>query len=206
MTRPYDAQPGLARLAKRVRGRRSCDLPALFALTDPARTPDPIAYARALTPGTGLVYRHYGAADRFETALTLARIADDFGLLLFVSGDVRLADRVDAHGIHWPERMLGAAASRRMRGDRRPFTASAHSAAAAQRARLAGIDAVFYSTVFASKSATAGRPRGLFAAAALAQSVEIPLFPLGGVNARTGRRLCGLGFAGFACVGALSDD
>ncbi|WP_417481227.1 thiamine phosphate synthase [Maricaulis sp.] len=205
MTRPYDAQLGLARLAERVRGRQKDNLPALFALTDPVRTPDPIAFASALAPGTGLVYRHYGAASRVETALALARIADELGLYLFISGDAQLADHVDADGIHWPERMLGQASSRRMRGDTRVFTASVHSAAAAKRARRAGVDALFHSTVFASQSATAGRPHGIFAAAALAQSIQIPVFPLGGVNARTGRRLCGLGFAGFACVGALSE-
>jgi len=206
MTRPYDAQLGLARLAQRVRGSLRTDLPALFALTDPLRTPDPIAFASGLAPGTGLVYRHFGASDRFHIGLQLAELANARGLLLFVSADGDLADRVGAHGIHWPERLLGQAGSRRMRGDRRPFTASVHSAAASFRAAQAGIDGVFHSTLFASRSASAGRPHGIHAAAALARSTAMAVYPLGGVNARTGRRLIGLGFAGFCCVGALSAD
>ncbi|MGK0265987.1 MAG: thiamine-phosphate pyrophosphorylase [Maricaulis sp.] len=205
MTRPYDAQLALARLADRVRGKLQLDLPALFALTDPDRTPDPLRLARSLAPGTGLVYRHFGAPDRFETGLQLAAIARQSGLCLLVSADLELADRIGADGIHWPERLLGQASSRRMRGDRRIFTASAHSPAALFRARNAGIDAAFHSTVFASQSPSASRPHGAFAAAATAHAAQIPLYPLGGVNRRTARRLVGLGFAGFCCVGAASE-
>lgn len=180
------------------------DFPALFALTDPERTPDPQRLARSLAPGTGLVYRHFGAPDRVETGLELAQIAREGGLCLLVSADRELADRIGADGIHWPERLLGEASSRRMRGDRRLFTASAHSPRAIFRARRAGIDAIFHSTVFASQSASAGRPHGPCAAAMMARASQMPVYPLGGVNARTGRRLAGLGFAGFCCVGAVS--
>jgi thiamine-phosphate pyrophosphorylase len=205
MTRPYDAQLALARLADRVRGSMLLDLPSLFALTDPERTPNPQRLARSLAPGTGLIYRHFGAPARVETGLELAQIAREGGLCLLVSADLELADRIGADGIHWPERLLGVASSRRMRGDRRIFTASAHSSAAISRARRAGIDAVFHSTVFASQSPSAGRPLGLCAAALTARAAQMPVFPLGGVNARTGKRLVGLGFAGFCCVGAVSE-
>tara|TARA_R110002110_G_scaffold52841_1_gene153264 strand:+ start:85 stop:705 length:621 start_codon:yes stop_codon:yes gene_type:complete len=206
MMRPYDAQRGLARLAQRVRGSLPSDLPALFALTDPVRTPDPLAFASQLAPGSGLIYRHFGAPERFQVGSTLVEIARQGGLQLFVSSDCELADRIGAHGIHWPERELGQAWARRMRGDSRPFTASVHSAAACMRAARAGIDGVFHSTLFASHSATAGRPHGIHAAAALARGTKMAVYPLGGVNTRTGRRLIGLGFAGFGCVGALSGD
>lgn len=205
MTRPYDAQLALARLAGRVRGTMELDFPALFALTDPDRSPDPLRLARTLAPGSGLVYRHFGTPDRLETGLKLAAITREHGLCLLVSADPELARRIGADGIHWPERWLSQAWARRMRGDRQIFTASAHSPAAAFRARRAGIDAVFHSTVFASQSASAGQPHGAFAAAALASAVQIPVYPLGGVNARTGPRLVGLGFAGICCVGAASE-
>ncbi|WP_417495042.1 thiamine phosphate synthase [Maricaulis sp.] len=204
MTRPYDAQLGLARLAQRVRGSLRTDLPALFALTDPVRTPDPLDFASRLAPGSGLVFRHFGAPERFHTGAALAELAAARGLHLFVSSDCELADLIGAHGIHWPERDLGKAWARRLRGDRRPFTASVHSPAASTRAARAGIDGVFHSTVFASQSATASRPHGIHAAAALARNVDLAVYPLGGVNADTGRRLIGLGFAGFCCVGALA--
>jgi thiamine-phosphate pyrophosphorylase len=204
MTRPYDAQLALARLADRVRGKMQLDLPALFVLTDPDRTPDPRHLAETLAPGSGLVYRHFGTPNRIETGMQLAEIARQAGLCLLVSADAGLADTIGADGIHWPERWIHDAWARRMRGDRRIFTASVHSAAALFRARRAGIDAVLHSTVFASQSASAGRPHGPFAAAAMARATPMPVYPLGGVNARTGLRLAGLGFAGFCCVGAAA--
>ena len=206
MTRPYDAQLALARLAGRVRGPMELDLPALFALTDPGRTPDLFRLAQSLPPGSGLIYRHFGAPDRFDHGLELADIARESGLYLLVSADPDLADRIGADGVHWPERFLCKAWSRRMRGDRRTFTASAHSSAAVLRAKRAGIDAVFHSTVFGSESSSAGRAHGPYAAAAAARAAQIPVYPLGGVNTRSGRRLVGLGFAGFGCVGAVSKD
>jgi thiamine-phosphate pyrophosphorylase len=193
----------MARLAARVRGSVG-DLPPLFAMTDPRRTPDPLAFAASLAPGTGLVYRHFGAPDRFETALQLAGLAEEAGLYLLIAADPGLADAVGADGVHWPERLLRQAAHRRVRGDRRIFTASAHSFAAMARARAAGIDAVFYSSVFPSASSSAGRPHGPFAAAGLARNAGMPVYALGGVTQRTGRRLIGLGFAGICCVGALA--
>lgn len=206
MAPPYDAQSRLARLAGLVRGPMALDLPALFALTDPDRTPDPAQLAARLVPGTGLVYRHFGAADRLETGLQLAQIAQDNGLCLLVSADPELADAIGADGIHWPEQQLCGARRQRLRGDRRIFTASTHSPTAIRRARQAGIDAVFYSTVFASTSPSAGRPLGALAAAAVARTAKVPLYPLGGVTPRTGARLIGLGFAGFCCVGAISES
>ncbi|MCC5995226.1 MAG: hypothetical protein JJU18_02500, partial [Oceanicaulis sp.] len=55
----YDATARLARLAVRLDGPRG-GLPALFAFTDPVRTPDPVALALALPPGSGLVLRTFG--------------------------------------------------------------------------------------------------------------------------------------------------
>ena len=78
------------------------DLPALFALTDPDRTHDPLRLAETLAPGTGLVFRHFGAADRVETGLKLAELAREGGLCLLVSADPELADQIGADGIHWP--------------------------------------------------------------------------------------------------------
>ena len=206
MTPPYDAEPGMARLAAQVRGigSRPCALPPLLALTDPQRTPDPLALAASLPSGSALLYRHFGAADRFETGAELAEMARARGLVLLVSADRELADRIGAHGIHWPERLLGEACRRRVRGDRHLFTAAAHTPRGILRAGAAGIDAVLYSPVFPSLSPSAGRAKGIWPAAATAQMADIPVYALGGVDTGTVNRLRKLGFSGVACVGATA--
>ena len=203
MTPPYDAARRMASLAERNRDRTILHLPPLLVLTDPGRTPDPLGLAAGLAPGTGLVYRHFGATDRFSTAAALAEIADDRGLFLFVSADMALAEDCGAHGIHWPEARLAEAARRRARGDRRLFTVAAHGGRALRRARSAGMDAALLSPVFPSRSPSAGRAKGLFAASAAVRSTDMPVYALGGVDARSGARLAGLGWSGLAVIDAI---
>ncbi|WP_300542644.1 thiamine phosphate synthase [Maricaulis sp.] len=203
MTPPYDAVQRLARQAMRVRGSAAGALPPLIALTDPARTPDAAGYAAGLEPGSGLIYRHFGADDRFETGRALASIARERGLVLLVSADPELADAIGAAGLHWPETRLAQAFARRCRGDRRPFTSAAHSPLALARARASGVDAALFSPVFPSASPSAGRAKGLWAAAAAARRAALPVYALGGVNTQTAARLENLGFSGIACVGAI---
>ena len=203
MTPPYDAAATMASRAARVRGASASSLPTLWALTDPQRTPDPLALARRLPAGSGLIFRHFGAADRENVAHALADICRERGLVFLIGNDAELAARSGADGVHWPERSLAEAAARRGRGDVSLFTSAAHSGRALHRAAQAGIDAALLSPVFPSASPSAGRPLGLFPAARLAQHTRIPVFALGGINSRTARRLETLGFAGIACIGAL---
>jgi thiamine-phosphate pyrophosphorylase len=200
---PYDAPAGLARQALAVQGPRGTGLPALLAMTDPARMPDPEAFAAAVPGGSAVIYRHFGAADRLEIAERLAAVCRERGNWLLVSGDPDLARRAGADGVHWPERQIAEAAACRARGNPGFFTAAAHSRRALARARAAGIDAALLSAVFPSQSPSAGRPLGVWAAAAMAQTIDLPVYALGGVNRRTAKRLTGLGFSGIACVGAI---
>jgi len=201
---PYDALEKMARLADRVRGHRQDRLPSLIAMTDPKRTPDPLLLARHLPQGSAIIYRHFGFPDRFDIGNLLAKICRKRGLVLLVSADPVLAETIKADGIHWPEKNFGQAVRLRARKKSDLFTISAHTPDAALRANSAGFDGILYSSIFDSKSPSAGRSHGAFAASAIAQKTSTPLFALGGVNQYTAKRLIGLGFSGIACVGAVS--
>ena len=173
-------------------------LPALFLVTDPQRTPDPVALALALPRGTGVIYRSFGAPDAPPMARALRAVAARRGLVLLIgSGDPALA----GVGAHLPERL--AAKARRFRRPGALVTAAAHDEAAIGRARRAGCDAVLVSTVFASRSPSAGPPLGPVRFAALVRRAGLPVYALGGVNAGTARRLLGSGAAGLAAVDGL---
>jgi len=201
---PYDALEKMARLADRIRGGRQDKLPSLLAMTDPKRTPDPLKLARQLPQASALIYRHFGSPDRFETGEALAEICQKRGLVLLVSADPDLADVIKADGIHWPENDFEKAVRLRARRKSDLFTVSAHSPGAAFKANTSSFDGILYSSVFASKSPSAGRPIGTYAAASATKHVSTPIYALGGVNQHTGRRLIGLGFSGIACVGAVN--
>jgi thiamine-phosphate pyrophosphorylase len=175
-------------------------IPSLYFFTDPARTPDPVASTHRLPRGTAVVYRHFGAPDRGRVAQRLAAACRSRGLVLLIGADPELARRCGADGVHWPERLLPA-----QRGDLHLVTGAAHNGEAVAKAASARLDACVLSPVFPSSSASAHKPLGLFHASQLARESSIPVIALGGVNARTVRRLAGRGFAGVAAVEALVD-
>jgi len=189
----------LAALAQRLnRDAGAPAVPALYFLTDGPRTPDPERTAERLPRGAAVIYRHFGAEDRASVARRLARVCRSRGLSLLIAADPHLAQQVGA-GVHWPERDL----PRRREPGFAFVTAAAHSPEAVARAAAAGVDACLLSPVFPTNSLSGRAPMGLFRASQIARSGAIPVIALGGVNARTGARLAGRGFAGLAAVEAL---
>lgn len=178
-------------------------LPRLLVFTDPARTPEPEALAAALPAGAALVYRSFGEAGALERARRLARLVHGRGGLLLVGADAGLARLAGADGVHLPQRAAFSAGALKRRRPGWIVTAAAHSLGAARAAARAGADAAVVSTVFASNSASAGRPMGPLRFAILARRAGLPVYALGGVNDRTAARLASLRLAGLAAVEGL---
>jgi thiamine-phosphate pyrophosphorylase len=169
-------------------------------MTDPQRTPHPVRLALRLPRGAGVIYRSFGAAKARKTAGKLPRVASERGLVLLIGS---AEPSVRGLGVHLPERL--AAKARRFRRPGVLVTAAAHNEPAIRRARLAGCDAVLVSTVFPSDSPSAGKPMGVVRFAALARRAGLPVYALGGINAKTARRLLSSGAAGVAAIGAFMD-
>lgn len=172
-------------------------IPSMFFLTDPLRTPDPIAIAERLPPGTAVIYRHFGVADRARVARQLATVARARRLVLLIAADPELAERVGAGGVHWPERLFKRASARGL------STASAHSREGVVRAQEAGAHAILLGPVFPTRSSAGNSPLGLFHASQIANAVATPVIALGGVNKSNAVGLSGRGFAGVAAIDAF---
>ena len=162
-------------------------LPPMLFLTDPDRTPDPIAAIKTLPEGSGVIYRHFGSSDRFETGARLASACRTRRLSFLVAADPVLATSLEADGVHWPEKQLHHA--RHWRGYFQIQTASAHSRRAISRAERAGMDAVLVSTVFPSRSRSAGDPLGATRLRRLSLIAPLPLYGLGGISQRNAARI-----------------
>jgi thiamine-phosphate pyrophosphorylase len=184
-----------ARLARPPRG-----LPPVWFMTDPARTPDPARIAARLPRGWGVIFRPFGGGDRVEVGLRLAAACRRRGLVLLVAGDASLARRLHAAGIHWPERMLSGSASTGA------TTASAHSRRALGLAVHHGADAAILSTVFTSRSPSAGRAMGALKFRLMARTAALPVYALGGVGPANAARVFGVGgkrAAGFSAIESI---
>jgi thiamine-phosphate pyrophosphorylase len=166
------------------------------------RDADWAAAARALPRGSVVVIRGRDAASR---ARLLARLRPITHLRLLVAGDPELAARAD--GLHLPEAQLRQAPHWRARRPGWIITAAAHSLGALLAARE--VDAIFLSPVFATASHPATRPltpvRAALIAAARAAKKGIPVYALGGVDARNAA-LLPPAFGGIAAItGWLSE-
>jgi thiamine-phosphate pyrophosphorylase len=192
-------------LGRRGRTRKAVSkLPSLWLVTDPARLADPAAAAGRLPRGSAVIFRAFGAPDALATALAIAAVARRRGLVFLVGADARLAAAAGADGVHLPERLLGKAQGLRRARPGWLITGAAHGRAALIRAQRAGLDAVLVSTVFESRSPSAGPALGPVRFAALARSAGLPVIALGGVTAETAPRLIGTGASGLAAVEGLS--
>ena len=194
-----------ATLGRRARRRKPKNgairpLPALWFMTDPVRTPDPLAVAARLPRGAAVIYRTFGAADAAVVAKGLRRITRARGQRLLIAADWRLAAKIDADGVHLPERMMHKAAGLRRRRTGWLITAAAHDARAVVAGARAGVDALIVSAVFASRSPSAGPALGPVRFAALVGRSRTPVMALGGINSVTAARLKQTGAAGLAGV------
>jgi thiamine-phosphate pyrophosphorylase len=188
-----------ARLAKPASARNGRPLPRAWFLTDPKRTPRPERQIEKLPPGFGVIYRHHGSKDRFETGARLAAICRRRRLTLLVSADPELARRIQADGIHWPEARLRGM---RTRDPRWIETASAHSPRAIGKARTLDVDAAILSAVFSSASPSAGAPLGPIRFREIARSAPLPVYALGGITWRNAARVMTYA-AGWASIDAV---
>lgn len=177
-------------------------LPVLFFMTDPDRTPDPVAVARSLPQGCGVILRHYGAPRRNVLARELTRVCKRRGLVFLVGADSILAQEVDADGVHLPQALIESATGIKRRHPRWIVTAAAHSRAALRRAARGRVDAVLLSPVFPSASHPGQTALGPLKFGALTRDTHLAVYGLGGIDARNIARLQGSGFAGVAAIGA----
>lgn len=197
----------LQTLAARPRPRhsRGKNLPRLWLLTDQARTPDPLALIRTLPAGAGVIFRHYDAPDRPALAVRVAEHCRARRLVLLIGGDWRLACRVKAQGVHWPERALLRGAHLRKPRPGFLLTASAHGWAALKLAERRGVDAALLSPVFFTPSHPEAATLGALKFAALARLTKLPVIALGGIGEKNFNRITGTGAAGIAGIGIFSN-
>lgn len=196
----------LAKLAFQLNSSnpRARGLPPLLLLSDLLRLPDPAAAARRLPRGSAVILRNYGEQGRDRRAAALAGLCRARGLVLLVAGDGRLAARVGAKGVHFPEALAGRARAWRRRRPGWLITVAAHSHAALVRAARVGADAALLSPVFPTPSRPDARPLGAVRFARLVRLSPLPVYALGGLDAINARRLVGSGAAGLAAIGALA--
>lgn len=147
---------------------------------------DFLAALAKMPKGSGLVFRHYAVARAerhalYEKARTIAKARR---MVVMLAGSAQQARGWRADGVHG----AGGAFS----------TAPVHNLRELIAAERAGVDLVFISPVFATRSHIGGRALGYSGFARLALRSKVPVIALGGMTAARARTLRGAyGWAGI---------
>jgi len=187
---PHTAK--LALLASPLNWRRQKErlLPTFFLLTDKDRLPDPTDVLARLPRNAALVLRHTDSAKLESLARRLIPKAHRLGLKVLLAGDIRLALKVRADGVHLSEKCA-------RRGPDRIIlppsdfivTAAAHTRLSLWRAARAGAHGVFLSPAFPTQSHINTPAFGALRLLRLAKYSSIPVVALGGITHKNTRRL-----------------
>jgi len=195
----------LARAARALNARcGNRTLPALLLMTDEHRLADPLEVARALPPGSAVILRHTEAETRASLARALAKLAHERRLILLIAGDPVLAMGVRADGVHFSEARAHEAAHWRALRPSWLITAAAHSVRAVLNASRARADAALLAPVFPTLSHRDRRCLGAVRLRLVAAAAPLPIYALGGINAKSVTRLQGARLAGIAAIEGLT--
>jgi len=149
-----------------------------------------------------VIYRHFGADDREDTARELRAID---GLTLLIGNDPELAVKASADGVHMP-RSVSADEIAKIRKNHPDWIITQAAPKDGSEINTQKLDALFVSAIFPSKSPSAGVAIGVEALADIAKNASVPIYALGGVSAETAPRLIGSGVAGFAAIEGITKE
>lgn len=198
----------LATVAKQLRvDGPHCRLSPLVFMTDPnrlkGRTENTAEIIRRLPQGCAVIYRHFGNPDQAQLLRDITREQDR---QLLIGNDPKLAETIGADGVHFSRdaALSGPITWRAKHPDW--IITMAGLKAGAYLAPLDSLDALFMSSIFPSRSPSAGEPIGVENLKRRAAVLPVPVFALGGINAATAPQLIGSGIAGLAAIGGLIMD
>jgi len=177
--------------------------PFIF-MTDPQRVLDPAAIAHGLPPGAAIIYRHFGADGHRHMAQVLRQVTLARDQQFLIGHDPQLAIDIGADGVHFRrDNALKAPMIWRNRCPDWIITMAGLKGKQKYTGDLSVLDGLFVSSVFYSKSPSAGDPIGTEAFKQICAELTAPVIALGGVNKRTAGELKHTGAAGLAGIDGL---
>ncbi|MEP3655899.1 MAG: N-acetyltransferase [Litorimonas sp.] len=196
----------LARVSQQIRAAHhapACRLSPLVFMTDPKRTKNLVETVRRLPEECAVIYRHFGEPSEVQA---LRDLTAEQGRQLLIGNDPKLADEIKADGVHF-SRDATLRNPIKWRANRPDWILTmAGLKDGAYLGPLDSLDALFVSSVFPSRSPSAGQAIGIEVLKDRAARLPVPIFALGGVNAGTALELIGSKAAGLAAIEGLIMD
>lgn len=183
---------------------RPSTLPRRWFFTD-SRLGDAVwAILATLPQDVGVIVRVPSLCRDSALARRLIAACRKRKLTVLLAGPVRMAQRFGADGAHLPEREARRGSNKRPCAGFR-LTAAAHSRAALIRAQRLGVDGVFLSPIFPTRSHPNAPTLGPIRFGLLTQGLSVPVMALGGMDAQTAKRLAPVQPYGWGAIDAWVD-
>ena len=138
-----------------------------------------------------------------DLAFRAQRLCEKYNAKLVINSRTDIARAAHADGVHLPENDVPPAAARLSLGHHALCGVSVHSVEVARRAVRENADYLVFGPVFQTTSHPDTAPVGLEALHEIATAVSIPVFAVGGINARSSGLCLDAGAYGVAVISAV---
>lgn len=147
---------------------------------------------------THILLRGYHLKNRRKWAEKLAKQARRKGFFVLLAGDLNLARKINADGLHLPEYLLGKPRFWRKKITKKlQISAACHSIKAMILAKKLRVNFIFVSPVFKTSSHPEAKPLGALRFAKICSQAKLPIIALGGAENQE-KRLKNSCFSGVA--------
>ena len=154
---------------------------------------------------SAFLLRSYKAKGRKKIAKQLLKFCKMKKLKLLIASDIRLAEDINAHGVHFPEYMIKKknkinwviVKNIKLRKNW-IITTAVHSLQAIKNAEFFDIDAALLSPVFSSKSHPNEKNLGINKFSKIVKKTKLPIYALGGINIKNVKSLLETDIIGYA--------
>jgi len=154
---------------------------------------------------SAFLLRSYKAKGRKKIAKQLLKFCKMKKLKLLIASDIKLAEDINAHGVHFPEYMIKKknkinwviVKNIKLRKNW-IITTAVHSLQAIKNAEFFDIDAALLSPVFSSKSHPNKKNLGINKFSKIVKKTKLPIYALGGINIKNIKSLLRTDIIGYA--------
>jgi len=153
---------------------------------------------------SAFLLRSYKTAGRKKIAKQLLEFCKMKKLKLLIASDIKLAEDINAHGVHFPEYMIkknkinwGVVKKNKLE-KKWIITIAAHNLQILKKAEFFDIDAALLSPVFPSESHPNSKNLGINKFAEIAKKTKLPIYALGGINIKNIKSLLETDIIGYA--------
>ncbi len=150
--------------------------------------------------------REKGASSKelYETAHELRRLTSRYGAQLIINDRVDVALAVEADGVHIGVESLPIYKARRLLGESKLIGVSCHNQVQAIAAQEMGANFITFGPVYYTASKAAyGDPVGVEKLQLISDTLQIPVFALGGISLENCAEALACGARGIALISAV---